>query len=98
MPPSMFGLTAEAALWSVSLVCGAGGWRSRSFAFKGYSMQEVARRLGRVASTISRELRRNAATRSGGIAGSVIDFDSAMARRARCSPPKSMRSLRATRR
>ena len=30
-------------------------------------MQEVARRLGRVASTISRELRRNAATRSGGL-------------------------------
>jgi IS30 family transposase len=29
---------------------------------QGYSMQEVARRLGRVASTISRELRRNAAT------------------------------------
>ena len=28
---------------------------------QGYSMQEVARRLGRVASTISRELRRNAA-------------------------------------
>ena len=34
---------------------------------QGYSMQEVARRLGRVASTISRELRRNAATRSGGL-------------------------------
>ena len=31
-------------------------------------MQEVARRLGRAASTISRELRRNAATRSGGLA------------------------------
>jgi IS30 family transposase len=31
------------------------------------SMQEVARRLGRAASTISRELRRNAATRSGGL-------------------------------
>ena len=29
-------------------------------------MQEVARRIGRAASTISRELRRNAATRSGG--------------------------------
>ena len=35
---------------------------------QGYSMQEVARRLGRVASTISRELRRNAATQSGGLA------------------------------
>ncbi len=31
------------------------------------SMREVARRLGRAASTISRELRRNAATRSGGL-------------------------------
>jgi hypothetical protein len=30
-------------------------------------MREVARRLGRAASTISRELRRNAATRSGGL-------------------------------
>ena len=32
------------------------------------SMREVARRLGRAASTISRELRRNAATRSGSLA------------------------------
>jgi len=31
------------------------------------TVQEVARRLGRAASTISRELRRNAATRSGGL-------------------------------
>jgi IS30 family transposase len=30
-------------------------------------MQEIARRLGRAASTVSRELRRNAATRSGGL-------------------------------
>jgi IS30 family transposase len=34
---------------------------------QGCSVQEVARRLGRTASTISRELRRNAATRSGGL-------------------------------
>jgi IS30 family transposase len=34
---------------------------------QGCSMQAVARRLGRAASTISRELRRNAATRSGGL-------------------------------
>ena len=33
----------------------------------GCSMREVALRLGRTASTISRELRRNAATRSGGL-------------------------------
>jgi IS30 family transposase len=35
---------------------------------QGCSRREVARRLGRAASTISRELRRNAATRSGGLA------------------------------
>ena len=35
---------------------------------QGHSMQEIGRRLGRAASTISRELRRNAATRGGGMA------------------------------
>ena len=55
----------EAALWSVSLFCGAG--RDRAASRSGLPMQEVARRLGRVVSTISRELRRNAATRSGGL-------------------------------
>jgi IS30 family transposase len=35
---------------------------------QGCSRREVARRLGRAASTISRELRRNAATRSGDLA------------------------------
>src|SRR4051795_6785382 len=34
---------------------------------QGHSMQEIGRRLGRCTSTISRELRRNAATRSGGL-------------------------------
>src|SRR5262245_25257394 len=34
---------------------------------RGPSMQEVACRLGRAASTISRELRRNASTRNGGL-------------------------------
>ena len=34
---------------------------------QGHSMREIGRRLGRPASTISRELRRNAATRSGGL-------------------------------
>src|ERR1700722_12380577 len=66
VPPSLFGLSAKP-------LCG----RYLSFAereeiallrVQGYSMQEVARRLGRVASIISRELRRNAATRSGGLA------------------------------
>src|SRR6202022_2808995 len=32
-----------------------------------FGVREIARRLGRAASTISRELRRNAATRSGGL-------------------------------
>lgn len=35
------------------------------FKVQGHSIQEIGRRLGRAASTISRELRRNAATRSG---------------------------------
>ncbi len=34
---------------------------------QGHSIQGIGRRLGRAASTISRELRRNAATRSGGL-------------------------------
>ena len=51
------------------------------------SMREVARRLGRAASTISRELRRNAATRSG--SPGVSRDDRAMACRAICSPPKA---------
>jgi len=34
---------------------------------QGQTIQEVARRIGQAASTISRELRRNAATRSGGL-------------------------------
>ena len=38
-------------------------WRAQ-----GCGVREIARRLGRAASTISRELRRNAATRSGGLA------------------------------
>jgi IS30 family transposase len=34
---------------------------------QGFGVRDIARRLGRAASTISRELRRNAATRSGGL-------------------------------
>jgi hypothetical protein len=34
---------------------------------QGHGMREIARRLGRATSTISRELRRNAATRGGGL-------------------------------
>ena len=55
----------EAALRAVSVVRGAGGDRALSCA--GPGVREVARRLGRAASTISRELRRNAATRGGGL-------------------------------
>ena len=34
---------------------------------RGFGVRDIARRLGRAASTVSRELRRNAATRSGGL-------------------------------
>ena len=34
---------------------------------QGHGVREIARRLGRAPSTISRELRRNAATRGGGL-------------------------------
>lgn len=34
---------------------------------QGHGVREIARRLGRAASTVSRELRRNAATRGGGL-------------------------------
>jgi IS30 family transposase len=37
-------------------------WRAQ-----GHGVREIARRLGRAASTISRELRRDAATRGGGL-------------------------------
>jgi IS30 family transposase len=58
---------SEAALRPLSLVCGARGDRAASRA-RDYSMREIGRRLGRPASTISRELRRNAATRGGDLA------------------------------
>ena len=65
MPPAMFGLSAKPL-----------SGRYLSFMEReeigllraqGQTIQEVARRIGRAASTISRELRRNAATRSGGL-------------------------------
>jgi IS30 family transposase len=65
MPPTMFALSAKPL-----------SGRYLSFMEReeigllraqGHTMQEVAHRLGRAASTISRELRRNAATRSGGL-------------------------------
>ena len=77
----------EAALWStISRV--AEREEIALLRVQGYSMQEVARRLGRVASTIStRAVWRNAATRSGGLAYRATTR--VMARRARCSPPKA---------
>lgn len=65
MPPSVFARSAKplsgryltfAEREEIAL------WRAQS-----HGVREVARRLGRAASTISRELRRNAATRSGGL-------------------------------
>ena len=65
MPPSKFGPSAKPL---------SGRYLSFSereqvalLRVQGYSVREVARRLGRAASTISREVRRNAATRGGGL-------------------------------
>ena len=76
MPPKMFALSAKPL-------------SSRYLSFmereeigllraQGLSMQEVARRLGRAASTISGELRRNASTRSGGLAERVNDSETVL--------------------
>ena len=65
LPPAMCGLAARPRSGR-SLSCAA---RAELALLRGQgdSMQEVARRLGRAASTIFREWRRNAATRSGGL-------------------------------
>ena len=55
----------QAVVRAVSLVCRAR--RNRAFRVQGLSRKEIGRRLGRAASTISRELRRNAATHGGGL-------------------------------
>ena len=65
MPPSTLSAIGKAAVGAVSVVCGARG--DRDSAGTGPQVREIARQLGRAASTISRELRRNAATRSGGL-------------------------------
>ena len=65
MPPAMFGLSARPL--SGRYLSFAEREEIALLRVQGYSMQEVARRLGRAASTISRELRRNAATRSGSL-------------------------------
>ena len=56
----------EAAVGALSDICRAGGDRAGAV-HRSFGVREIARRLGRAASTVSRELRRNAATRSGGL-------------------------------
>ena len=60
-PPAMFGRSAKPLSWK-SYSSFAEREEIALLRARGSSMQEVARRLGRAASTISRELRRNAAT------------------------------------
>ena len=55
----------EATHWTISVVCRTR--RYRALWVKGQGIRAIARHLGRAASTISREVRRNAATRSGGL-------------------------------
>ena len=66
MPPAMFGLSAKPL--SGRYLSLAEREEIALLRVQDRSMHEIARRLGRAASTISRELRRNAATRSGGLA------------------------------
>ena len=65
IPPAMFGRSAKPL--SRRYLSFAEREEIALLRAQGFSMQEVARRLGRAASTVSRELRRNAATRSGGL-------------------------------
>ena len=65
MPPAMFGPSAKPL--SGRYLSFAEREEVALLRAQGCSMQEVARRIGRAASTISRELRRNAATRGGGL-------------------------------
>jgi IS30 family transposase len=65
IPPAMFGQSAKPL--SGRYLSFAEREEVALLRAQGYSTREVALRLGRAASTISRELRRNAATRSGGL-------------------------------
>ena len=65
MPPAMFGPSAKPL--SGRYLSFAEREEIALLRAQGCSIQEVARRIGRAASTISRELRRNASTRSGGL-------------------------------
>ncbi len=64
MPPSH--LTPSSKALSGRFLCLAEREELAIFHAQGHGVREIARRLGRAPSTISRELRRNAATRSGG--------------------------------
>ena len=65
MAPEMFGLSAKPL--SGRYLSFAEREEIALLRAQGHTKREVARRLGRAASTISRELRRNAATRGGGL-------------------------------
>lgn len=65
MPPAMFGLSAKPL--SGRYLSFAEREEIALLRVQGYTIREIARRLARAASTISRELRRNAATRGGGL-------------------------------
>jgi transposase, IS30 family len=64
MPPSMFSKSAKAL--SGRYLSFAEREEIALLLAQGYAVRDIARRLGRAASTVSREVRRNAATRSGG--------------------------------
>jgi IS30 family transposase len=65
MPPAMFGRSAK--LLSGRYLSLAEREELAILRAQGAGIREIARHVGRSASTISRELRRNAATRSGGL-------------------------------
>ena len=65
MPPSTLGRSSKAL--SGRYLSFADREEVALWRAQGHGVREVARRLGRAASTISRELRRNAATRGGGL-------------------------------
>ena len=65
MPPAMFGPSAKPH--SGRYLSFAEREEIALLRAQGCTVQEAARRIGRAASTISRELRRNAATRNGGL-------------------------------
>ncbi len=64
MPPSQFSKSAPSL--SGRYLCFAEREEIALFRAQGLGVRAIARRIGRSASTVSRELRRNAATRSGG--------------------------------